>query len=358
MRVGIVGTGLIGASIGLAARRWLDAEVRGWDEDPAVLSEAAGRGAVVPAEDLAQACAGAEIAFVCTPVPAVADAAAGALRAGAAVVTDVASVKDAVVVGTSEVADRGDLPRFVGGHPLTGSERSGPGAAAATLIDGAAWALTPTEVTDPAAVETLESAVRRMGAHPVRLEPVRHDRLVAAVSHLPQIASTAMMRAAAEHGEGEALLLAAGGFRDLTRLAASSPELWVDILLANREAIGEAVEGYAAGLRALVDLLEAGDAEGIRAAFREAKEARLALAARPQARVGVAILGVAIPDRPGALADITGLLAERSVNIEDIEIVHAAEGARGTAHLTVGEDDAEAAAEALRERDYDVARLS
>lgn len=357
MRVGIVGTGLIGASIGLAARRWLDAEVVGWDADPSTLGEAADRGAVAPAEGVEQVAEGSDLVFICTPIPAVAPTAAEVLAAGPRVVSDTASVKAAIVRAVSEAAPD-DLSRFVGGHPLTGSERSGPGAAAATLIDGAAWALTPTDATDPAATDLLEESLRRMGANPVRLTPERHDRLVAAVSHLPQIASTAMMRTTASEGEEDALLLAAGGFRDLTRLAASSPELWADILLANRAAVAGAVEGYVGGLRRLVELLEAQDADGIREAFREAKEARLTLAARPQSRVGVAILGVTIPDRPGALADITGLLAERSVNIEDIEIVHAAEGARGTAHLTVGEGDAEAAVRALADRDYDVARLA
>ncbi|HEX6206905.1 MAG TPA: prephenate dehydrogenase/arogenate dehydrogenase family protein, partial [Actinomycetota bacterium] len=335
MRVAILGTGLIGASIGLAARRWLDAEVAGHDPDPLALEAAARRGAVEPAESAAGAAAAADLVFVCAPVAAISEAAAAALEAGARVVTDAGSVK-AGIVAAVEGLGGGGAGRFVGGHPMTGSERSGPAGAAAGLIDGAAWALTPTDRTDPAALASVEDAVRRMGAVPVTLSPDRHDRLVGLVSHLPQVASIALMSTVASSADETALLLAAGGFRDLTRLAASSPELWVDILLANREAVAEALDGYGERLRSLAGMLQAGDAEGLTETFARAKEARLGLGARPQSRVGLAILAVPIPDRPGSLAEIAGALADRSVNIEDLEIVHSAEGARGTAHVTVG----------------------
>ena len=353
MKVAILGTGLIGASIGLAARRWLRAEVAGHDPDPQALEAAAGRGAVQPAPSLEGAAAAADLAFVCAPVAAIPEAAAAALASGARVVTDTGSVKREVVERVG-----GGAGRFVGGHPMTGSERSGPAGAAAGLIDGAAWALTPTGETDPEALAAVEDAVRRMGAAPVRLTAERHDRLVGLVSHLPQVASTALMATAAASTDEAAMLLAAGGFRDLTRLAAGSPELWVEILLANRDGVREAIDAYGGRLRGLGAMVEAGDAEGLARAFREAKEARLGLAARPQARLGVAILAVPIPDRPGALAEITAALADRGVNIEDLEIVHSAEGSRGTAHVTVGEGEAEAAVAALEATGHEAARLA
>lgn len=357
MRVAILGTGLIGASIGLAARRWLGAEVAGHDPDPAALEAAARRGAVEPAASVERAAAAADLAFVCAPVAAIPEAAAAALEAGAAIVTDAGSVK-AEVVSRVEGLAGGGAGRFVGGHPMTGSERSGPAGAAAGLIDGAAWALTPTERTDPGAVDALEDAVRRMGAAPVRLTPERHDRVVGLVSHLPQVASTALMATVASSADDAALLLAAGGFRDLTRLAASSPELWLEILLANREAVGEAIDAFGVRLQGLGAMIRAGDAEGLAEAFARAKGARLGLAARPQSRVGLAILAVPIPDRPGALAGITAALADRGLNIEDLEIVHSAEGSRGTAHVTVGEADADAAVDALGATGHEAARLT
>ncbi|HYU58493.1 MAG TPA: prephenate dehydrogenase dimerization domain-containing protein, partial [Actinomycetota bacterium] len=223
------------------------------------------------------------------------------------------------------------------------------------------WVLCPGPETDPAAAAAAESLARAVGATPVRMDAGRHDRLVALVSHVPQVASTALMRLAAaraEEGEPELLLLAAGGFRDLTRLAASNPDLWADILLANAARAREGVEAYREALAEVAVLLASGDRAALAALFREARAARLALAAKPQARVGVAILALEIPDRPGTLAEVTSTLGERGINIEDLEIIHSAEGAKGALHLTVGAADADAALAALAARGYAAGRLA
>jgi prephenate dehydrogenase len=184
--------------------------------------------------------------------------------------------------------------------------------------------------------------------------------LVAIVSHLPQVASTALMSLAAteEAGEPEILLLAAGGFRDLTRLAASSPHLWSDILLANREQVTAAIDLYVAQLLELRDLVGAERRADVEAAFALAKQARLSLAAKPQVRAGVAVLQVPIPDRPGSLADLTLALSEAGVNIEDLQIVHSPEGGGGVVHLTVAADAADTAGAALAERAFQTLRLA
>jgi prephenate dehydrogenase len=192
------------------------------------------------------------------------------------------------------------------------------------------------------------------------MDPERHDRLVAMVSHLPQVASTALMGLAAseEAGEPEILLLAAGGFRDLTRLAASSPHLWSDILLANGDAIVRAIDLYIARLTRLRALIDAADAGEVERAFGEAKRARLSLAAKPQVKAGVAVLQVPVPDRPGVLAEVTSTMSDAGVNIEDLQIVHSPEGGQGTVHLTVAADAAEDAERALRERWFEPQRLA
>jgi len=192
------------------------------------------------------------------------------------------------------------------------------------------------------------------------MEAERHDRLVAVVSHLPQVASTALMglAAAEEAGEPQMLLLAAGGFRDLTRLAASSPRLWADILLANREEVAGALERYAARLLELRELILQGRGVEVEEAFAHAKAARLALAAKPQVKAGVAVLQVPIPDRPGVLGELTAALGAAEVNIEDLQIVHSPEGGRGTVHLTVAADAAEDAERVLRERWFEPLRLA
>src|SRR5205085_3290167 len=185
------------------------------------------------------------LAFVCTPIPTIPSVVDEILERSAAVVTDVGSVKSHVVEEVERSADEGSA-RFVGGHPMGGSERSGPDGASASVLDGIAWVLTPTPRTAPETVARVERFVARVGAQPIVMDPERHDRLVAVVSHLPQVASTALMGLAAEQeaGEPEILQLAAAGFRDLTRLAASNPALWAGILRANREAFSGALDLY------------------------------------------------------------------------------------------------------------------
>jgi prephenate dehydrogenase len=360
-RVGVVGTGLIGTSIAMAALRAGDA-VRGFDADPATLARAAELSGLTPAGTLEECVRGSTLVFVCTPIPSLPELVTEALAASPeAVVTDVGSVKSHVMAEVeAAAAEPGRLARYVGGHPMGGSERSGPDRASAAVLDGIVWVLSETGATDPQATARLEAWIGRIGASPVRMEPERHDRLVAIVSHLPQVASTALMGLAAteEAGEPEILLLAAGGFRDLTRLAASSPHLWSDILLANREAIARALALYAARLTTMRDMVLAGRAEDVEEAFAHAKEARLALAAKPQVKSGVAVILVPVPDRPGVLAELTVSLGEAGVNIEDLQIVHSPEGGRGTVHLTVAVDAAPEAERVLRERWFEPLRLA
>jgi prephenate dehydrogenase len=192
------------------------------------------------------------------------------------------------------------------------------------------------------------------------MDPVRHDRLVAVVSHLPQVVSSALMGLAArEHAlDPDLLELSAGGFRDLTRLAASSPPLWTDILRMNREAVLPAMDLLVEALQEIRDALRDDSAAGLERVLDEARAARLALGTKPMVRAGVAVLQVAIPDRPGVLAHLTGALAASEVNIEDLQIVHSAEGGRGTAHLTVAADLADAATGALASSGFDPVRLA
>ncbi len=359
-RVAVVGTGLIGTSISMAALRAGDA-VRGFDVDAATLARSAERSGLTTTETLEECVKGATLVVLCTPIPELAGLAAQALLlAPGAVVTDVGSVKTHVMDEVRAAAAPGDLARFVGGHPMGGSERSGPDGASPSVVDGIVWVVADEADTDPGSVARLEGWIRRLGARPVRMDAERHDRLVAIVSHLPQVASTALMGLAAteEAGEPEILLLAAGGFRDLTRLAASSPHLWSDILLANREAIARAIDLYVGRLTALRDMVSGDRGEDVERAFAEAKRARLSLGAKPQVKAGVAVLQVAVPDRPGVLAELTLTLGEAGVNIEDLQIVHSPEGGRGTVHLTVAAAAAEDATRALKERWFEPLRLA
>jgi prephenate dehydrogenase len=356
----VVGTGLIGTSIAMAAAR-AGCDVRGWDVDAAAAERASSRAGLRTARSLREAVEDADLVVISSPIAEIAGLAAQALEAApGAAVTDTASIKLPVARAVEAAAASASLPRFVGSHPMGGSERSGPDHASESIVDGIVWVVTPTEASGPEAVERVEAWVRRFGAIPVRMEPGRHDRLVAFVSHLPQVASTALMSLAAaeEASEPEILLLAAGGFRDLTRLAASNPALWSEILLANRDAIAEAIDLYVERLTSLRDLVAGERADEVRDAFAAAKAARLTLAAKPHVRAGVVVLQIGIPDRPGALAQLTGALAEAAVNIEDLQIVHSPEGGRGTVYLTVAGAAETDAQRVLGEHGFDPTRLA
>jgi prephenate dehydrogenase len=336
-RVAVLGTGLMGTSLALAATR-AGLDVTGWDADPDVAARAAALAGFRTVGSMAGATSGADLVVVCTPIPTIAPLVATALAAApSAIVTEIGSIMGSVSAAVAAEATTTDLPRFVPGHPMGGSERSGPEHASASVVDGIVWVISSTSATDRHAVDALRGWIERIGARPIQMAAERHDRLVAFVSHLPQVASSALMGLAAteEADEPELLVLAAGGFRDLTRLAASDPALWSSILLANRESLAEAIDLFVDRLRRLRDDVVTGAAGEVEAAFAHAKQARLRLAAKPQVRSGVAVLQIEIPDRPGALAELTKLLADGEVNIEDLQIVHSPEGGRGTVHLTV-----------------------
>jgi prephenate dehydrogenase len=359
-RVAVLGTGLVGTSIAMAAVRAGDA-VRGWDGDGDHAERAADRGGFRAVGSLDEAVHESELVIVATPIATLGEVVVRALAAAPrAVVTDAGSVKGVVVAEVTARATADEAARFVGGHPMGGSERSGPEHASASVVDDIVWVLTPGPGTAPEAVDRLEAWVRSIGARPIRMDPSRHDRLVGFVSHLPQVASTSLMGLVAdeEADEPEILLLAAGGFRDLTRLAASNPGLWSEILLSNREAVVDAVDLYVERLTRLRDLIGRARGEDVRAAFAAAKAARLTLAAKPQVRSGVAVIQVPIPDRPGALAQLTAALGESGVNIEDLQIVHSPEGGRGTVHLTVAATAADVASTTLAAHGFDPTRLA
>ena len=335
-RIAVVGTGLIGTSIAMASSR-VGCDVVGWD--PIRRRWRSRPNGVRPRRaSVEDAVAGAAIVIICAPVPVIPALAARALAAAPdAIVTDAGSIKEHVVREVAGLAGPA-ARRFVGGHPMGGSERSGPEHASASVVDGIVWVLTPDDDADPLAVAALEAWVGRIGGRPVRMSPARHDRLVAFVSHLPQVASTALMGLAAteEADEPDILLLAAGGFRDLTRLASSNPALWSQILLVEPRGDRRGdrpLRGPA--LRTSATMVARGPRERVERTFDGAKQARLRLAAKPQVRAGVAVLQVQAPDRPGALARAHVRPRGAEVNIEDLQIVHSPEGGRGTVHLTV-----------------------
>lgn len=352
-RVGIVGTGLVGGSVGLALRR-RGVTVVAFDRDRQRLERAVAIGAVdVAAGSVAEAAADAEVVLVAVPVGHIAAVVIEALDAGAAAVTDVGSVKAPIVAAVT--AARPELAaRFVGGHPMAGSEQDGPDGADADLFVGATWVLTPTEHTDMTAFTDVRALVGLVGPDILAVSPEHHDALVAVVSHVPQLAATTLMDVAATRGEEHATLLrlAAGGFRDMTRIASGSPGIWPDICVANRDAIVIALDTYLAALADVRELVSTSDREGLLELLERARNARRSLPLGIASDETLAELRVPILDRPGSLAEVTTLAGGMGVNISDLEIAHSVEGGGGVLVLVIPARDAEAFVAALTDLGY------
>jgi len=350
----VVGTGLIGASVALAARRAGVERVTGWDPDAAHLAAAAGRGAVEPAASLAAALADAELAVVAAPVAALPREVRAVLDASPAgcTVTDVGSTKGGVCAAAA-----GDA-RFIGGHPICGSEARGPERASAELFEGATWFLTPVTATEPGRYTRVHGFVAALGAVPVAIDPEAHDRLVAVTSHLPHaLANLLLNHAGGARVDGHEPLAAAGGsLRDMTRVAGANPRIWVDIFLENREALGSALAEHRRRVEQLEAALAEGDAGFLARWIGEASSNRRRLLESAYDDPGaLQRLRVHVPDRPGVIAGIAQALGAERINIAGFDLQHLSTDRGGTLELLVaGDREAERAAALLETQGYGV----
>jgi prephenate dehydrogenase len=349
-RLAVVGTGLIGTSVALAAGR-TRTRCRGFDADPGVLQAAATRGAVEPAHSLAEAVADAELVVVAVPVGSAPAVVAEVLDAAGpdVVVTDVASTK-------RPLASLED-PRFVPGHPVAGGATGGPARATTDLFDEATWFLTPTDVSSPQSVELVERFVASLGARTVRTDAAAHDRLLALTSHLPHaLANLLMLRVAEAAAEDDAPLAFAGAsLREMTRLAGANAAVWSDIFLGNADEIAAALGGLRASLDELEQALKAGDRARIEGTIATAAAAREQLEsfAYRTAPAELNRIRIRIPDQPGVLARITQILGAAQINLEDFELRHVSPEYGGVLVILVaGADNAERARELLRREGY------
>jgi prephenate dehydrogenase len=293
----------------------------------------------------------AEIVFVATPAGVVAEEVDRILAAPGrrpdAVVTDVSGVKSAIVA-------EADHPRFIGGHPMAGSEQVGLAGAAPDLFEGAVWVLTPTSATDLEAFNRLQSVVADLDADVLVLTPEDHDRLVAVVSHVPHLVAATLMNAAAVGAEQDRALLrlAAGGFRDMTRVAAGHPGIWPDICSENAGPIVAALDALVRELSLMRDRVAANDRDSILGVLQSASLARRNLPARMVRPDNLSELRIPVPDRPAILAEITSLAADGGISIYDIEIAHSAEGPRGVLILVVDTAEADRLRDAIVAQGY------
>jgi prephenate dehydrogenase len=282
----VVGVGLIGGSLALALRRaGVATRIVGFDRDRAALEAAASLGAIdTAAESVSEAVQGADLVVIAVPVRSVGPVLHDVALAmnDETIVTDVGSTKAEVVkVAREELRER--FGRFVPGHPIAGRETSGVESALADLFRGARVVLTPVPETAAEALDTVRSCWEAVGGRVAIADAADHDRIFAAVSHLPHILSFALVsEIASRDNAAEILGFAAGGFRDFTRIAASSPQMWRDIAMQNREALLAEIDRYGARLAVFRDLIERGEASGLERLMTEARATRTAWAAPPK----------------------------------------------------------------------------
>ena len=279
--------------------------------------------------DLA-AVAGGDLGVVAIPVGDVAGVVQQLLDAGLDVVTDVGSVK-------APIAAAIDDPRFVPGHPMAGSEQDGLDGASADMFSGATWVLSPSPTTDDAAFATVREMAVTLGAHAIAIPAERHDMLVAVVSHVPHLtAATLMSLADGRAVEHRALLrLAAGGFRDMTRIAAGHPAIWPDICAENADAIVDVLDELQAELGRVRDTIAGRDRDDLLQRLESARVARRNLPTTVSRPDAITEMRVPVLDRQGEIAAIAALAADLDVNIYDLEIAHSTEGPRGVIVLLI-----------------------
>ncbi|WP_405678713.1 prephenate dehydrogenase [Streptomyces sp. NBC_01511] len=356
----VIGTGLIGtsAALTLAGR---GVAVHLVDHDPARARTAAALGAGTEEPPAGPV----DLAIVAVPPAHTATALAAAMRAGSARgYLDVASVKGGP---RRELEALGlDLAAYIGTHPMAGKESSGPLAATADLFEGRPWVLTPTPGTDTEVLNLALELVALCRAVPVVMDADAHDRAVALVSHTPQLISS-MVAARLEEADEAAVRLCGQGIRDVTRIAASDPRMWVEILTANPGPVADVLAGVAADLDETVEALRAlqsadeakrrGGTEGIEDVLRRGNAGRVRVpgkhGAAPASYETVAVL---IGDRPGELARIFADAGSAGVNIEDVRIEHATGQEAGLVQLMVEPSAAPVLSAALRERGWSIRR--
>jgi prephenate dehydrogenase len=354
LRLAVIGTGLIGASVGLAAKR-AGATVAGFDDDGATSQLALERGAIDEVKPtLGEALGAADLAVVAVPVGGLAAQVRTVLEASAedCTVTDVGSTKTAVCEAAA------GSPRFIGGHPVCGSEARGPAHATADLFEGATWFLSPLPRSDPTRYRLVHGFVGDLGAVPVAIDPGAHDRLVALTSHLPHVLANVLVNhAGATRIDGHEPLSSAGGsLRDMTRVAGANPRIWVDIFLENAEALRAALAEHRRGLEQVDAALASGDAGFLARWIGEAARNRRGMISEAYGDPGeLHRLRVHVPDRPGVLAGITQALGAERINIEDFELQHQSPERGGDLTVLVaGQDEAERAAALLEAQGYGV----
>lgn len=360
MHISIFGVGLIGGSLALCFKGKPGITVTGYAHTEAYADQVRAKGVVDHVTlSVEEAARDVDIIFLCVPVGSLEyylkQLNEIQLKPGC-IITDVGSTKASIAECASQLELKDAC--FIGGHPMAGSERSGVGAASTLLFENAYYVLTPADNVPEEKLDTLARLLAHTRAHIVRVEPRLHDEIVGAISHLPHIIAVALVNQISAYNDDNALYrtLAAGGFRDITRIASSDPVVWRDILLNNRSVMLPLLRDWNEGIQRFMDMLEDGDGSAIEEAFRRAGEFRSVL---PERRKGMIVsqydLYLDVPDHPGIIGRIATELGANSINLSNIQIIESREDVPGVMRLSFrNEVDQERAKELLLSKGHPV----
>lgn len=358
--IAILGVGLVGGSLALSLKQSSETLITGFDVDQIQLAAAQERGAIDRGTtQLAEAVVDADFIFLCAPVGKLYELISflryTPLKKGA-IISDTGSAKSSIVEFAGDFYEKG--VHFIGGHPMAGSHKTGVEAAHDRLFENAYWVLTPLPQTPTEKVEDLVQLLSLTKAHIVQMDSQKHDRVVGAISHFPHIVASALVNQVAGYDDEHHWYqrLAAGGFRDITRIASSNPQMWSDILLNNREVLMSLIGDWQRMMEQIHTLLKEKNAPEI---FRFFQNARMFRDELPERRKGAITpiydLYVDIPDMPGEIGKITMFLGEKEISITNIKVLEVREDIMGVLQISFRNDaDMERAKACLTERGYTV----
>lgn len=358
-KIAIFGVGLIGGSIALCYKGKPEYTVYGHEHNQQSVEKLIKSNAVdVATISMQEAAEGADYIFLCVPVGALEDYLERLMKLDlkkGSIITDVGSTKASITECAARVT-REDV-HFIGGHPMAGSERSGVEAASSHLLENAFYVLTPLPGTPRSEIDRLTEFLKPTKAQIIQVDAKGHDDIVGAISHLPHIIAVALVNQIRAYNESNPLYqnLAAGGFRDITRIASSDPTIWRDILINNREVLLKLLQDWNVEVSRFIRLLQQSDGEGIAEQFRQASDFRSGL---PERRKGMITslfdIYVDVPDHPGIIGQIATLLGNERINLSNLQIIESREDVPGVLRLSFrNQTDADRAA-ALLAKQYSI----
>lgn len=359
--IAVIGLGLIGSSIARSIKNKIGtAYIIGIDKNADYIRAALEDGVISSGHVMdnfdVHILSTADIVFICTPLRIIETIVSNIipyLKAGC-IITDTASVKSPIIQAIKPLIN--EKISFIGGHPMAGTEQSGYYAGNSHMLENAYYVLTPIDSTS-GALNKLSSIITAIGAKPIVMDAEMHDNVVAAISHMPHVLASTLLQYISKHPHAEYMkMLAAGAFRDMTRIASSDPQMWRDICLANANAVKQSLNGLIDVLMQFNEILDKKDEIAITRYFATAKECRESISAfKPSYSQSTFDIIADVEDRPGIIGEIASLIGQHGLNIKNIAILNSREGLPGALKISFqDESTSKKALEILRNTGFKV----